>query len=82
MGALKAAADGLGVALGLFPTASKWIENGRLVAPLDALIKTDKSYWLVAPKSDRDRPEIVALHQWLRELFDALPEFRHSACSL
>lgn len=77
MAALKAAADGLGVALGLFPTANKWVNDGRLVAPLDVRIKTDKSYWLVVPKSDSDRPEIDALHRWLRHLFEAIPELNH-----
>jgi len=71
--ALKAASDGLGVALAILPTANAWINDGRLVLPFDKQIGIDLKYWLVSPKTDQEKPEIEALYTWLTTIFDALP---------
>lgn len=70
--ALKAAADGLGVALAILPTANIWINSGRLKMPFAERIDTDKGYWLVTPRSDRRRSEVDVLYHWLLRLFDGL----------
>ena len=72
MAALKAAADGLGVALAILPTANLWINSGRLLNPFPQQLDTGKGYWLVTPRSEHRRPEIEALYHWLLSLFDKL----------
>ncbi|MFE8071125.1 LysR substrate-binding domain-containing protein [Marinobacteraceae bacterium S3BR75-40.1] len=76
LAAMKAASDGLGVALALLPTASSWVKDKRLVLPFPIRAKIDKSYWLVTPKSHRPEPDIEALYSWLKGLFDNLPSLQ------
>jgi len=71
--ALKAASDGLGVALAILPTANSWINDGRLVLPFPQQIKIDLSYWLVSPNVDAPRAEIEILYAWLQDIFKGLP---------
>jgi len=73
LAALNAASDGLGVALGIFPTANTWVNNGRLLLPFPVHIGIDMSYWMVTPKSEENKPEIDALYSWLQQLFDDIP---------
>lgn len=73
LAALKAASDGLGVALGIFPTANPWINNNRLILPFPVHINIDMSYWMVTPKCEEEKPEIDALYGWLKQLFDDIP---------
>ena len=73
LAALKAASNGLGVALAILPTANGWVNDRRLTLPFPMQISTGKSYWLVTPKSRRSRPEIEGLYTWLKRLFDELP---------
>lgn len=71
--AIKAASDGLGMALGIFPTANAWVNDGKVLLPYGKQIKTDKSYWLVCPKANKDNEEIQALYAWVKEIFEKLP---------
>lgn len=82
LAALKAASDGLGVALAILPTANNWLNNNRLVLPFPIQAKTNKGYWLVTPKGGRSRPEIGALYTWLKGLFDELPPLNQPVSSL
>ncbi|WP_419811880.1 LysR substrate-binding domain-containing protein [Bacterioplanoides sp.] len=72
--AVKAAADGLGIALAILPIANRWINDGRLVTPFPLQYQTDKGYWLVTPKHNQDKAEITALLAWLTQLFRQIPE--------
>lgn len=71
--AVKAAADGLGIALAILPSANRWINDGRLVTPYGKQFQTERGYWLVTPKSNQNKPEIQALHHWLTQLFRDIP---------
>lgn len=72
LASIKAASDGLGIALALLPTANDWINSGRLVTPFRFQYPTNKGYWLVTPKYNEHNPEIHALQQWLKPLFSAI----------
>ncbi|MCB9563184.1 MAG: LysR family transcriptional regulator [Kofleriaceae bacterium] len=69
---MRAAEQGLGVAVGLFPLVAPWIRGGRLVAPLDVRFPLPDRYHFVCRKADRARPELVGLRRWLRDRFAAL----------
>lgn len=71
--ALKSAADGLGVALAIFPTTNGWVNNNRILLPYPIHIKIDKAYWLVTPKRQRKKPKNEALYRWLKHLFNQIP---------
>ena len=73
LAAVKAASDGLGIALALLPTANSWINDGRLVTPFPWQFQTEKGYWLVTPKYNQHKPEINALLNWLTALFSDIP---------
>ncbi len=69
---MRAAEQGLGLAVGLFPLAEPWLRLGRLVAPLPDRYPLRESYQFVCRKAERGRPEIAALRTWLRAQFGAL----------
>lgn len=73
---IKAASDGLGIALGIFPAANNWINQGRVVLPYNVEINTGKSYWFVCPKNTKEKPENQALYCWVKEIFDDIPELQ------
>ncbi len=62
---LQAAIDGLGVALTHAALAEDDLAAGRLVKPFAIEIRTDYSYYLVAPESAADRPKVEAFRHWL-----------------
>lgn len=77
--AIKAAENGLGVALGIFPTLNSWINDKRLILPFDDVIETDRGFWLVSPKKkslqiDKQLAELEALYCWVKDVFDNIPE--------
>ena len=63
--ALDAAAQGLGIALGRLPLASRDLESGRLVRFCGPVIPAENGYWLVTSQDAMARPEIVAFKDWL-----------------
>lgn len=65
--ALRAAAEGLGVAIGTTPLVQDDIRNGRLVAPFDIRLPSDLAYYFVVPEDRRDQPRIAAFRDWLLE---------------
>jgi len=72
--AVEAAMEGLGVALGAPFLFESEIKSGRLVQPLKLVVPAGKSYWLVCPKRDAERPNMLAFRQWLVEETRALRE--------
>lgn len=78
LAALKAAADGLGVALAIFPTANSWVNSNRIVLPFPVQFRTGKSYWMVAPKNEYPTPQIDAVYSWLQKIFDELPSLNQT----
>lgn len=73
MAAMKAASEGLGIALGLFPITNNWINKGLLTTPFPTLIPTPFSYWVCTPET-RPHPASDAFYQWAKTLFSQLPE--------
>jgi LysR family glycine cleavage system transcriptional activator len=73
LAALKAASDGLGIALAILPTANKWLAEQRLVRPLNIEVALDRAYWLVVPEKEAEKPETLALLSWLEDIFADLP---------
>lgn len=78
LAAMKAAADGLGIALAILPTANMWINDQRLALPFPIEIPLDLGFWLVSPKHEQPKPEIDALHTWLQSIFNELPKLNHT----
>ena len=70
--ALKAASEGVGIALGLFPITNSWVNRGLLCCPLTKKIKSSYSHWSCAPKN-YTHPATGAFHSWCKTLFDEIP---------
>lgn len=70
--ALDAAAEGLGVILGVPALAAGDLAAGRLVAPFALRIPARHAYYLVCPEASVKRPEITSFREWLlREVREA-----------
>lgn len=65
---MRAAEQGLGVALGLRPIIDGWLREKRLVAPWPLEIRMPQGYYLAFRAEDADRPEVLAFREWVREL--------------
>jgi LysR family glycine cleavage system transcriptional activator len=73
---LMAAEQGEGIALSRWSLVARDIEVGRLVRPIDAVVKTSWSSYFVAPPHYFDLPKVVVFREWLIDQFSefALPE--------
>jgi len=67
LGALQAAVDGLGVALGAKALVIDDLRAGRLVIPYDAELPADGGHYLVHTKRAGARPVVKAFCGWLRD---------------
>lgn len=76
---IKAATEGLGIAIGLLPTSNPWIIKHNLVLPFELKLSTPFGYWLVAPKAAANSASITGLFDWSKSLFDALPELANAS---
>lgn len=65
--ALQAAADGVGVALGLRPYIDDDIQAGRLVAPLALTVSKGMGWYLMFREQRRDEPAFKLFRDWLHE---------------
>lgn len=63
--AIGAAADGLGIALGMPNLAEPELASKRLVIPFDFSLPSRHTYYLVRPKSSTIRPAAVQFRDWL-----------------
>lgn len=63
--ALEAAADGMGVALGMPVLAGSDLASGRLVAPLALSLPLNFSYYVVSGSETADRDDVAAFRSWL-----------------
>jgi LysR family glycine cleavage system transcriptional activator len=73
LAASRAAEQGLGVGIGVFPLMSPLVDSGRLVTPFNIWVPVPEGYYLVWRSEDRDRPDIHAFSEWMREQFGSLP---------
>jgi LysR family glycine cleavage system transcriptional activator len=65
--ALDAAADGVGVALGMVQLAAFDLATGRLVAPFALRLPLKSAYHLVSLGERSDRAEVAAFRRWILE---------------
>lgn len=70
--AVKAAEEGLGLAIGLFPTCNKAINNERLKAILPQHFPIKEAYYLVSNPNQSKKLYIDHFAQWLIEIFAQL----------
>lgn len=63
--ALDAAADGLGVALGIPLLTAADVADGRLVTPFALALPSHFAYYLVTPQAGIGSPELAAFRGWL-----------------
>lgn len=73
---LMAAEQGEGIALSRWSLVARDIEAGRLVRPIDAVVKADWSSYFVAPPHYFNLPKVAAFREWLLNHFEqfSLPE--------
>lgn len=64
---LMAAEQGQGIALSRWSLVARDIEAGRLISPIDKVVKTDWSYYFVSPPHYFDLPKVVLFRQWMEE---------------
>jgi len=62
---LMAAEQGQGIALSRWSLVARDIAAGRLVRPIDTVIRTDWSYYFVAPPHYYDLPKVAAFRDWI-----------------
>ena len=73
---LMAAEQGEGIALSRWSLVARDIEAGRLVRPVNAVVKSDWSSYFVAPPHYFDLPKVATFRNWLLDHFGRfeLPE--------
>jgi LysR family glycine cleavage system transcriptional activator len=64
---LMAAEQGQGIALSRWSLVARDIATGRLVRPIDTVVRTDWSYYFVAPPHYYDLPKVVAFRNWIMD---------------
>lgn len=62
---MRAAMEGLGVAIGYRPLVDEDLEAGRLRAPFDMTLTSGCAYYFVCPQAKAEQPKIVAFRGWL-----------------
>ena len=65
---LRAAEQGLGVALGLFPAVEGWLLSGRLCLAADTSLPIQPRYNMLYRRQDANWPALQAFREWLRAL--------------
>lgn len=65
--ALQAAADGVGVAMGIRPYIDDDIAAGRLVAPFALTVPKGKEWYLVYREFRKEQPDFAAFRGWLMQ---------------
>jgi LysR family transcriptional regulator, glycine cleavage system transcriptional activator len=63
--ALQAAADGVGIAMGIRPYIDDDLQAGRLVAPFALTVPKGKHWYLAYRDDQRDRRDFAAFRNWL-----------------
>lgn len=65
--AMEAAADGLGVVLGMRELAAHDLAAGRLVAPFELCLELPLGYYAVSPEAAAERSKVAIFRSWLLE---------------
>ena len=69
--AYQAAANGLGVMMGLMPFVKEDLASGLLVAPFDLRVPTSGGYYLTFPDTKEKSPKLLEFEAWLLEEVNA-----------
>lgn len=77
--ALKAATEGMGIAMGLFPITNQWLNQQRLQPCFCEPRDTGRGFYLVWPSQQPVPDYIAALSRWLQHIFEQLPAFSFSS---
>jgi len=64
LSAMRAAEEGLGIAIGQLPLISTWLESGRLVA-LNEPVLIPEEYYFVFPQKSFKKELLLNFYQWL-----------------
>ena len=64
---LRAAIDGLGIALSRRLLAQPELDAGRLVRPVPHSVRADRSYFIVYPGYGEPPPRLLIFRDWLLE---------------
>ncbi|KAA9132599.1 transcriptional regulator GcvA [Marinihelvus fidelis] len=70
---LMAAEQGEGIALSRWSLVARDIAAGRLVRPINKVVRTDWSYYFVTPPAYADMPKVIAFREWILEQCKAFP---------
>ena len=70
--ALKAAEEGLGVAIGLIPTINNALLSRKLIAYSQQHFPINEGYYLVTKKGMIESPEYLSIYNWAISVFDDL----------
>jgi LysR family transcriptional regulator, glycine cleavage system transcriptional activator len=70
---MRAAEQGLGVALAVFPMTTGWVTSGQLAVPLSLRLPLAAKICFVHREADAKTAVFDALAAWLREQYAALP---------
>src|ERR1700733_8631980 len=62
---VRAAIDGIGVAMGRTSYVEADIARGRLLVPFEITLPADAGFYLVSPEPRPDSPKLSAFRQWL-----------------
>jgi LysR family glycine cleavage system transcriptional activator len=74
---LMAAEQGEGIALSRWSLVARDIDAGRLLRPIETVVKADWSHYFVAPPQFFDLPKVAAFRDWL---LDQCSHFDPPAC--
>lgn len=66
MAILMAAELGEGIALSRWSLVARDLAAGRLVRPIDTMVRTDWSYWFALPAHHLDMPKVRRFRDWLK----------------
>jgi LysR family glycine cleavage system transcriptional activator len=64
---LMAAEQGEGIALSRWSLVARDIDAGRLLRPIETVVKADWSHYFVAPPQYFDLPKVAAFRDWLQD---------------
>ena len=64
---IKAAQDGLGIAMCSMPFVKDLLASGQLVRPFELSLSSDEAYYAVCPKENLARKEVKTFWTWLAE---------------
>jgi len=62
---LQAAVEGQGVAIAYTPLAYAELADGRLVRPLEQVVRNTFAYYVICPEASLRRPGVRAFRDWV-----------------